>query len=94
MAVTFSEKLQRGEGKVYATVYAINALNEEPVEFEMPDSTIVIKGADVTFTTPEVHAGANVCITWDEGAFTDLKGNLSGAFTNKGYDAATKNSKV
>ncbi len=90
VAVTFSEKLQRGEGKVYATVYAINALNEEPVEFEMPDSTIVIKGADVTFTTPEVHAGANVCITWDEGAFTDLKGNLSGAFTNKGYDAATK----
>lgn len=90
VAVTFSEKLRRGEGKVYATVYAINALNEEPVEFEMPDSTIVIKGSDVTFTTPEVHAGANVCITWDEGAFTDLKGNLSGAFTSKGYDAATK----
>ena len=90
VAVTFSEKLRRGEGKVYATVYAINALNEAPVEFEMPDSTIVIKGSDVTFTTPEVHAGANVCITWAEGAFTDLKGNLSGAFTNKGYDAATK----
>lgn len=90
VAVTFSEKLRRGEGKVYATVYAINALNEEPVEFEMPDSTIVIKGSDVTFTTPEVHAGANVCITWAEGAFTDLKGNLGGAFTSKGYDAATK----
>lgn len=89
VVVTFSEKIKRGTGKVFATAYAINALSETPVEVEMPDSNIAIKGTDVTFTTPEVAAGAYVCITWEEGAFTDLKGNPSRAYDTKGYDVVT-----
>lgn len=70
--VTFTEPVRLGEGKVTAQIYKkwdlINPIALE--EFE-----IAVNNDVVTFTTPDMHAGTVITISWEEGAFVDLAGN-------------------
>lgn len=80
--VTFSETLVRGEGKVTATYYKefdiVNTVSEV-----LNEEDIIVEGNAVTFNTPDAHDGAFVCISWEEGAFKDLFGNLSNPFNSR-----------
>jgi len=72
--VAFSEAMKRGEGKITAMYYApydfsINGtIDPENIHCE-------IDGKNITFTCDSVPAGALVLVSWEAGAFKDLKGN-------------------
>ena len=74
LSVAFSEAMKRGEGKVTAMYYA-------PYDFSItgtiPPENIhcEIDGKNITFTCDSVPAGALVLISWEAGAFKDIKGN-------------------
>lgn len=81
IAVTFSESLVRGTGKVTAKYYKEFDLTN-PITEIVPEEDIVIAGKVVTFNSPGAHAGAFVTISWEEGAFKDIYGNTCNAFTS------------
>lgn len=88
ISVTFSETISRATGEVTATFYKeFDVAN--PVVVNLESSNMSFAGAVVTFTIPDAPNGAFVNVNWDAGAFKDAVGNLSGAYTSKGFNATT-----
>ena len=73
-SVAFSEPMQRGEGKITAKYYA-------PFDLSVTgdiDSKFIncsVDGKNVSISCDSVPAGALVLVSWEAGAFKDLKGN-------------------
>ena len=90
---TFNQAIARGTGKV-SGVYYKEFDWENPVALTEEDINIEVKGANATFTTPNVPAGAYVLISWEEGAFVDAVGNKCAAFASTYNEATDKFSGV
>lgn len=73
-SVAFSEPMQRGEGKITAKYYA-------PFDLSVTgdiDSKFIncsVDGKNVSISCDSVPAGALVLVSWEAGAFKDMKGN-------------------
>lgn len=88
ISVTFSEVISRATGVVTASFYKeFDVAN--PVVVNLESSNMSFAGAVVTFTIPDAPAGAFVNVNWEAGAFKDGFGNLSNAYTTKGFNAST-----
>ena len=74
LTFAFSENMQRGDGKVSVKYYA-------PYDFSItgtvPEENIKceIKGKEVSVSCDSVPAGALMLVSWEAGAFKDIKGN-------------------
>ena len=74
LTLAFSENMQRGDGKVSVKYYA-------PYDFSItgtvPEENIKceIKGKEVSISCDSVPAGALMLVSWEAGAFKDIKGN-------------------
>jgi hypothetical protein len=88
ISVTFSEVINRGTGAVTATYYKEFDL-ANPIIVTLESANMDFAGNVVTFSLPDAPNGAFVNINWEAGAFKDGAGNLSGAYTTKGFNPTT-----
>lgn len=96
--VEFTEELQNGEAKFYATYYGANAYDKQGIllpvfSAEIPVDSLSVSGSEVSIQVPERIPGAVVAISYDAGVVVngvDLKNaalpaDESGAYwTSKG----------
>ncbi|MBO6077773.1 MAG: hypothetical protein J6P66_03340 [Bacteroidaceae bacterium] len=74
LTLAFSENMQRGDGKVSVKYYA-------PYDFSItgtvPEENINcdINGKEISVSCDSVPAGALMLVSWEAGAFKDIKGN-------------------
>ena len=74
LTLAFLENMQRGEGKVSVKYYA-------PYDFSITgtvpekDVKCEFKGKEITVSCDSVPAGALMLVSWEAGAFKDMKGN-------------------
>ncbi|GHU69335.1 hypothetical protein FACS189413_08060 [Bacteroidia bacterium] len=98
VTLVFHEPLQLGAGKVFVSYFANNTLDEDaegylivpsgaesfnPQDIEISAEALSIDGNALIIELPNAPAGAYASITYEEGAVTDLEGNLVNAFTAK-----------
>lgn len=73
-SVAFSEPMQRGEGKITAKYYAPFDLTVTG-EIDSKYINCTVDGKNVSISCDSVPAGALVLVSWEAGAFKDMKGN-------------------
>lgn len=88
ITVTFSEVISKATGAITATYYKEFDL-ANPTTVDLTAANLTFNGSAVTFTMPDAHDGAFVNVNWAAGAFKDGAGNLSGAYTTKGFNPTT-----
>ena len=93
--VEFTEELQNGEAKFYATDYGANAYDKQGIllpvfSAEIPVDSLSVSGSEVSIQVPERIPGAVVAISYDAGVVvngvdlknTALPADESGAYWN------------
>lgn len=73
-SIAFSEPMQRGSGKITAKYYAPFDLTVTG-EIDSKFINCTVNGKDVSISCDSVPAGALVLVSWEAGAFKDMKGN-------------------
>ena len=87
LTLSFSEAIKRGEGAVTAKYYKEWDITN-PVDVPAEDITVEVSGNAATFAAANIPAGAYLCFSYAEGAFTDMTGNPCGAL-NSGLNMNT-----
>lgn len=82
VAVTYTEPMKRGKGKI--SVQYVGSYDETFTLVDVDSANIVVAfdGATVSVSADSVPAGAIVLVSWETGAFTDMFGNPCEAFTS------------
>lgn len=82
VAVTYTEPMKRGNGKI--SVQYVGSYDETFTLVDVDSANIVVAfdGATVSVSADSVPAGAIVLVSWETGAFTDMFGNPCEAFTS------------
>jgi len=86
ITLTFSEPVQRGNGRIFATYYSqtpfaamVDSLMIEEENVSISENYMNI------YLFDEFPTGSHICITWEENMVKDLYGNPVSKFTTKGY---------
>jgi len=82
VAVTFTEPMKLGKGKISAQYVASYDETFTLVDVDSADIVVDFAGATVSISADSVPAGAIVLVSWETGAFTDIYGNPCEAFTS------------
>ena len=73
-SIAFSEPMQRGSGKITAKYYAPFDLSVTG-DIDSKYINCTVDGKNVSISCDSVPAGALVLVSWEAGAFKDMKGN-------------------
>lgn len=96
VTLSFHEPLQLGSGKVFVSYFAKNTVSgDNPLlvdagfedfneqDIEIGTSRLSVEGSDLIVKLPNAASGVYASLTYEEGAVTDLDGNLCSAYMKK-----------